>query len=240
MAKDTASADELGKDRDRLQHDLDEAREQLDATSEILTAIGGSASDIEAVLVAVVESARRLCQADAALIFLLEDGAFRVAAAAGVSDEAREHVQQHPMIADRATLAGRVTLDRVAQQIPDVLADPEYGRPDVQRAGGFRTLLGVPLLSADEAIGVLTLWRTQVRPFSDRAIELVTTFAAQAAIAIRNVDLVLALQSRTTELADKVEQLEALREIGHVVSSSLDLDEVLTTIVSHAVKLNRH
>ena len=81
------------------------------------------------------------------------------------------------------------------------------------------------------------MWRNEVGPFTDHAIELVTTFAAQAAIAIRNVDLVHALQIRTSELADKVEQLEALREIGQAVSSSLDLDEVLTTIVSHAVQL---
>ena len=130
-----------------------------------------------------------------------------------------------------------MAVDRRAQQIADVLADPDYGRPDVQRVGGFRTTLGAPMLIDDEVVGVLSLWRSEVDPFSDRAIELVTTFAAQAAIAIRNVDLVRALQSRTTELADKVEQLEALREVGHAVSSSLDLDEVLTTIVTHAVQL---
>ena len=93
------------------------------------------------------------------------------------------------------------------------------------------------MLIEDEVVGVLSLWRSEVDAFSERAIELVTTFAAQAAIAIRNVDLVRALQSRTTELADKVEQLEALREIGQAVSSSLDLDEVLTTIVTHLVQL---
>src|SRR5476649_841700 len=98
-------------------------------------------------------------------------------------------------------------------------------------------ILGVSMLVQDEVVGVVSLWRSEVDPFSDRAIELVTTFAAQAAIAIRNVDLVHALQSRTRELADKVEQLEALREIGHAVSSSLDLDQVLTTIVTHSVQL---
>ena len=224
-------------DRGQLQRDLDEVREHLAATGEILSAMGTSGSDIEAVLGTVVESARRLCRADAALIFLLEDGAFRVTAAVGASDDYREHLVRHPMVADRATLAGRVALDRRAQQIADVLADREYGRLDVQRLGGFRTTLGVPMLIQDEVVGVVTLWRFEVDPFSERAIELVTTFAAQAAIAIRNVDLMRALQSRTTELADKVEQLEALREIGHAVSSSLDLDEVLTTIVMHSVQL---
>jgi signal transduction histidine kinase/ActR/RegA family two-component response regulator len=226
-----------GDDPIPRQSDLDEARDHLAATGEILTAIGTSASDLEAVLGTVVESARRLCRADAAVIVLLEDGAFRLTAAVGVSDDYREHMVRHPMVADRATLSGRVALDRRAQQITDVLDDPEYGRPDVQRVAGFRTVLGVPMLVEDEVVGVLSLWRSEVDPFSERAIELVTTFAAQAAVAIRNVDLVRALQSRTTELADKVEQLEALREIGHAVSSSLDLDEVLTTIVTHSVQL---
>jgi signal transduction histidine kinase/ActR/RegA family two-component response regulator len=220
-----------------LRRGMDEAREHLAATSEILTAMRASASDPKAVLSAVVESARRLCRADAAQIYLLEDGAFRVAVATGVSDDYRDYLGLHPIVADRATLAGRVTLDRRAQQIADVLADPEYGRPDVQRLGGFRTTLGVPMLIEDEVVGVVSLWRSAVDPFSERAIELVTTFAAQAAIAIRHVDLMRALQSRTTELADKVEQLEALREIGQAVSSSLDLDEVLPTIVTHSVQL---
>ncbi len=237
MPSDRTVTDDAGDDLTRRQGDLDEAREQLVATGQILTAIGTSASDLEAVLGIVVESARRLCRADSAQIYLLEHGTFRVSVATGVSDDYRDYMAQHPIVADRATLAGRVALDGRAQQIPDVLADPEYGRPDVQRVGGFRTTLGVPMLIEDEVVGVLSLWRSEVDAFSERAIELVTTFAAQAAIAIRNVDLVRALQSRTTELADKVEQLEALREIGQAVSSSLDLDEVLTTIVTHLVQL---
>jgi signal transduction histidine kinase/ActR/RegA family two-component response regulator len=236
VPRNRTAAEDAG-DLDQRQSDLDEAREHLAATGEILTAIGTSASDLEAVLGTVVESARRLCRADAALIMLLEDGAFRVAAATGASDDYRDYTARHPIVADRATLAGRVAVDRRAQQVADVLADPDYGRPDVQRVGGFRTTLSVPMLIEDEVVGVLSLWRSEVDPFSERAIELVTTFAAQAAIAIRNVDLVRALQSRTTELADKVEQLEALREIGRAVSSSLDLDEVLTTIVTHSVQL---
>jgi signal transduction histidine kinase/ActR/RegA family two-component response regulator len=237
VPSDRTAAEDARDDLAQRQRDLDEAREHLVATGLILTAIGTSASDLEAVLGTVVESARRLCRADAALIMLLEDGAFRVASAIGASDDYRDYTARHPIVADRATLAGRVAVDRRAQQVADVLADPDYGRPDVQRVGGFRTTLGVPMLIEDEVVGVLSLWRSEVDPFSERAIELVTTFAAQAAIAIRNVDLVRALQSRTTELADKVEQLEALREIGHAVSSSLDLDEVLTTIVTHLVQL---
>ena len=94
---------------------------------------------------------------------------FKVAVAVGASDEYRKYLAEHPMVADRATLAGRVALDRRAQQIPDALADPEYGRPDVQRVGGFRTTLGVPMVVEDEVIGVLSLWRSAVDPFSERA-----------------------------------------------------------------------
>jgi len=221
----------------RLRAELRQSREQLEATGEVLTALGRSAADLDGVLGTVVESARRLCRADAAVVSLLEGDAFRLAVASGVSDDYRDYTREHPFLADRASLTGRVALDRRAQQVADVLADPEYGRTDVQRLGGFRTALSVPMLLEEEVVGVLSLWRSEVDPFSDRAIQLVSTFAAQAAIAIRNVGLVRDLQTRTTELADKIGQLEALREIGHVVSSSLDLDEVLTTIVTHAVQL---
>jgi signal transduction histidine kinase/ActR/RegA family two-component response regulator len=220
-----------------LRSELAEARQQLAATGEIVRAMGTS-SDLQGVLAAVVESARRLCRADTAQIYLLEDGAFKVAVAVGVSDEYRDYMTEHPIVADRGTLAGRVVLDRRAQQIPDALADAEYGRLDVQRLGGFRTTLGVPMLVEDEVIGVLSLWRRAVDPFSDRAMEIVTTFAAQAGIAIRSVDLVRALKNRTTELAVKVEQLEALRQIGQAVSSNLDLDTVLTSVVAHSVQLS--
>jgi signal transduction histidine kinase/ActR/RegA family two-component response regulator len=228
-----ATSDEVSA----LRSELAEARQQLAATGEILHAMGTS-SDLPGVLAAVVESARRLCRADTAQIYLFEEGAFKVAAAVGVTDEYRDYLAEHPIVADRGTLAGRVVLDRRAQQIPDALADAEYGRFDVQRLGGFRTTLGVPMLVDDEVVGVLSLWRRVVEPFSDRAIEIVTTFAAQAGIAIRSVDLVRALQNRTNELAVKVEQLEALREFGHAVSSNLDLDAVLTSVVAHSVQLS--
>jgi signal transduction histidine kinase/ActR/RegA family two-component response regulator len=237
VSTERATAAAGAEGRPAAPDDAAEAQEHLAAMGQILVAMGKSGSDIHAVLGAVVESAGRLCRADAAQIYLLEGDEFRVAAATGVSDGYRRYLAQHPIRADRATLTGRVALDRRAQQIPDVLADPEYGRPDVQRVGGFRSTLGIPMLIEDEVVGVLSLWRTAVDAFSERAIALVTTFAAQAAVAIRNVDLVRALQSRTTELAEKVEQLEALRDIGRAVSSSLDLDEVLTRIVSHAVQL---
>jgi signal transduction histidine kinase/ActR/RegA family two-component response regulator len=191
----------LREEAERLRRDLAEAREQQAATSGVLAVLGRATSDLDAVLESVVDSARRLCRADIALIFLLEGDAYRLAFVSGaLTEEDRAYLAQHPLAQDRGTLAGRVGLERRPQQIADVLADPEYGRPDIQRHGGFRTTMGVPMLLDGEVVGVLIVWRTEVDPFSERATELLTTFATQAAIAIRNVDLVNALQARTAEV----------------------------------------
>ena len=239
MVGGVGAAGGLHDEIEQLRRGPSEAREQQAATSGVLAALGRSGSDLDAVLETVVDSARRLCRADVALIFLLEGAAYRLAFFSGVlTEENRAYLKRHPLAQDRGTLAGRVGLERRPQQIADVLADPEYGRPDIQRHGGFRTTMGVPMLLDGEVVGVLVVWRTKVDPFSERAIELLTTFAAQAAIAIRNVDLFQTLQARTAELGRKVDQLEALGAVGQAVSSSLDLDEVLTTIVTHAVRLS--
>ena len=224
---------------ERLGVELAEAREQLTATSEVLAVIGRSASDLEAVLETVVESARKLCGADVGLVFLVDGDKYRFAYGSGVTSEYREVVTNNPVLLDRGSLAGRVVLDRRATQIPDVLVDPDYGRSDAQRAAGYRTIMGVPMLLDDEAVGVLQLWRNQVAPFSDRAVEVLTTFAAQAALAVRTSDLVRVLESNSHELARKVNQLEALGAVGQGVSSSLDLIEVLTTIIMQAVIMSR-
>jgi signal transduction histidine kinase/CheY-like chemotaxis protein len=233
-ASDAGMAAEVGL----LSDELAEAREQLAATSEVLAVIRRSASDLEGVLETLVESARRLCGADAGHVLLIDGDRYRLAYDSGVTSEYREFIADNPPALDRGTLAGRVGLDRRATQITDVLADPGYGRPDMQQVGGYRTVMGVPMLLDDEVVGVLLVWRTQVDPFSDRAVEVLTTFAAQGALAVRTVDLVRALESRTGELARKVNQLEALRAVGEAVSSSLNLTEVLTTIVTQAVLLS--
>jgi signal transduction histidine kinase/DNA-binding response OmpR family regulator len=223
---------------ERLGDELAGAREQLTATSEVLAVIGRSASDLKAVLETVVESARKLCGADVGLVFLVDGDRYRFAYGSGMTSEYRELVTNNPVLLDRGSLAGRVGLDRRATQITDVLADPDYGRGDTQRAAGYRTIMGVPMLLNDEVVGVLSLWRNHVDPFSDRAVEVLTTFAAQAALAVRTVDLVRALESRTHELAHKVNQLEALGAVGQGVSSSLNLMEVLTTIIMQAVVMS--
>jgi signal transduction histidine kinase/CheY-like chemotaxis protein len=222
----------------RLGDELAEVREQLAATSEVLAVIGRSASDLEAVLETVLESARRLCGAVAGQVFLVDGDRYRFAYGSGLRPEYREIAANNPVVLDRGTLVGRVALDRRATQITDVLADPNYGLMDAQRVAGYRTIMGVPMLLEGEVVGVLSVFRTHVAPFSDRAVEVLTTFAAQAALAVRNVDLVTALESRTDELRRKVTQLEALGAVGHAESFSLNLNEVLNTIITQAVELS--
>jgi signal transduction histidine kinase/DNA-binding response OmpR family regulator len=223
---------------EHLRRDLAEARKQLAATSEVLSALGGSASDLEAVLGTVVQSARSLCQADVAQIHLMEGDLLKLARSSGLSQEGIDYIARHPAGVDRGSLIGRVSLYGRAQQITDVVADPDYGRLEVQRLTGLRTTLGVPMMLDDELVGVLNVWRTEVDPFGDREAEVLTTFASQAAIAIRQVRLHAALEARQHELSQKVDQLEALGEVGQAVSSSLDPDQVLAMIIMHAVPLS--
>ncbi|MFC5788509.1 GAF domain-containing protein [Agromyces tardus] len=221
-----------------LQRDYTDATEQFAAMNEVLTALGRSSSDPDAVLDSVVESARRLCRCEAAAVYLIDDDHFTLASSVGLSTEFVSRIGEHPFRIDRATLLGRVALDRQITQIPDVLSDPEYGRQDVQRIEKFRTIMAAPMLLDDEVVGALSLVRTEVDPFDGRAIALLEAFAAQAAIVVRNVHLVRELEERGVELARRVEQLEALSEVGGVVSSSLVLDEVLSNIIMNAVRFS--
>jgi signal transduction histidine kinase/DNA-binding response OmpR family regulator len=221
-----------------LRTELAEVKEELFATSEVLTAIGRSASDVDAVLGTVVDSARQLCHADVAQIHLVDGKILKLARSSGLSEAGVDFMARHPVGPDRQSLLGRVQLYGTTQQITDVLSDPDYARFDLQRLAGLRTVLGVPMQLGDELVGVLLVWRIRVNPFGARETAVLTTFAAQAAIAIRQANLIRALENRQHELGQKVEQLEALGEIGQAVSSSLDLDEVLDRIVTHAVQLS--
>jgi signal transduction histidine kinase/ActR/RegA family two-component response regulator len=195
-------ADRAGNEdvADLLQRDLAEAREHLAATSEVLAVVGRSGSDLEAILGAVVDSARQLCRADAALIYLLDGDVFRVARTSGVPSEVSAYITAHPFGLGPGTLSGRVGLARVPGQIEDVLLDESYERTDAQQGAGFRTVIAAPLLLDDDLVGVLNLWRTQVQPFDERETTLLTAFAAHAAVAIRNAHLVRALEVRSAEL----------------------------------------
>ena len=221
-----------------LERELQGTRDQLAATSEVLTALGASTGTADAVLDTVVRNVRRLCTSDVALVYLLQGHHYQLVRSVGPSDEYIDYIGAHPLAADRGTLAGRVGLERRTQQVTDVLSDPEYGRQDAQRIGGFRTVVGAPMIVGDALVGVLQAWRTRVAPFDEAELAVLSTFATQAAIAIRNVDLVHELESRTAELGQKVYQLEAIGAVIDAVNSSLDLDEVLARIVRHAVQLS--
>jgi signal transduction histidine kinase/ActR/RegA family two-component response regulator len=220
-----------------LERDLAEAIERQSATDHVLEAIGRSASKLEPVFDTVLRQALRLCRADGGQIYVLDGDAYRVALALGGSDEYRAYLETVPLEPGPGTMVGRVGLERRTHQIRDVLADRDYSLPRAQELGNWRTMLGVPMLAGGEVVGVITLWRDTVAPFDERTTALVTTFAAQGAIAIQNAQLFQALQRRERQLARSVDELGALGEISHAVSSSLDPDEVLATIVTHAVQL---
>jgi signal transduction histidine kinase/ActR/RegA family two-component response regulator len=208
------------------------------ATHEILVALSRAGADPEEILDVIVERAARLCRAPVCQLYLVEPELIRLSRISGdFPDDFRQYVRDHPIDRNRESMVGRCVVDRSIQKIDDVLADPEYRRRDMQQVAGYRSLLTAPMMLGDEVVGVLSLWRTEVDPFDDDAVETLALFAVQAAIVLRQVELLGALESRSAELATKVAQLEALRDVGVGVSSSLDLDEVLTRIVANAVQL---
>ncbi len=228
------------RDSSRQHKELKHARHQSAASRDILAALGRAAANPEDVLDTVVETAARLCGAQAALLYLLEGDVFHLSRVSGeIPEEYRQQLKDHPVARNRSSAVGRAAEDMRTVQIRDVLNDADYGRADLQELAGYRTLLSTPMILQDEVVGVLSMWRTDVAPFDDRERELLEEFAAQGAIALRQVDLLQALDSRGKELESKVAQLDTLRELGEAVGSSLDLDEVLDRIVSNAVGLTK-
>jgi GAF domain-containing protein len=228
----------LFKELQERNRDLTEALEQQTATSEVLKVISRSAFDLQPVLETLIENAARLCGADQGFIYRFDGELLRIAVDYGASPEFRSFRQQNPPRPGDGSIVGRAAVNRRTVHVPDCLTDPEYKLTELQKIGGYRSLLSVPMLREDILLGVIHMWRTEAKPFTEKQIELATTFADQAVIAIENVRLFKELEARTSELARSVGELKALGEVGQAVSSTLDLQTVLSTIVRHAVQLS--
>jgi PAS domain S-box-containing protein len=229
----------LGELRQRTT-DLARSVDELTATGDVLKIISRSTVDLETVLDTLVETVARLCRADQASMFRRHDDMFHLVANRGLSAEAKEFVLTHPLAANRGTLSGRVMLERRAVHIPDVLQDPTYTYTEAQKILGYRTMLGIPLLREETLVGVFTIHRTRVEPFTDKEIELVQTFADQAVIAIENARLFEELRDRQAELARSVDELTATSDVLKIISrSSVDLETVLDTLVETVARLCR-
>jgi signal transduction histidine kinase len=215
----------------RLTRERDEALEQWTAAAEILKVISRSTFNLQTVLDALVKSATHLCEAQDAFIFLPDGEVFRAAARFGFTPKYHKVVEANPVRIDRGSVAGRTALEGRVVHVHDVLADPNFTRHDLQKIGGFRAALGVPLLRERKVIGVIFLSRTKPQPFADKQIELVENFAIQAVIAIENARLL-------NELRESLQQQTATAEVLRVISSSSgELEPVFQSLLDNATRL---
>ncbi len=222
----------------RLLNELRELLQQQTATADVLKVISRSTFDLHVVLETLTESAAGLCEAEMATIARQKGDAYYYATTYGFPKEIDEFVRSVPLAPGRGSAIGRSLVEGKTVHITDVLADPEYTFLEAQQKAGFRTVLAVPLLREGRPIGVIGLLRSEVRPFSDKQVELVTTFADQAVIAIENVRLFEAEQQRTHELTESLEQQTATSEVLKVISSSPgELEPVFQAVLENATRI---
>ena len=229
---------------DARTQELTESLEQQTATAEVLRVISSSPGDLQPVFETMLEKAVRICGAQFGNLWLREGDFFRIGAItqgapAAYADFLR---REGPFRADRRVGLGLLLETKQTYQVPDTTVEPTYNdqlRLATIELAGARTLFGVPLVKENEVIGCIVIYRREVRPFTDKQVALVSSFAAQAVIAIENTRLLSELRQRTDELGRSVEELRALGEVSQAVNSTLDLNTVLSTIVAKAVQLSR-
>jgi GAF domain-containing protein len=222
----------------RLLNELRESLQQQTATADVLKVISRSTFDLKTVLDALIESAVRLCDADMGAINRPQGNISQAVSFFGISSEMVTFMKDRPLAIDRGNAAGRALIDGRIVHIPDVEADPEFTFLEGAHLAGIRTIVGVPLLREGTPIGVIVLQRKTVRPFTDKQIELVNTFADQAVIAIENVRLFEAEQQRTRELTESLEYQTATADILRVISRSpTNVQPVFDTIAESTVRL---
>jgi GAF domain-containing protein len=219
--------------------DLSESLQQQTAVGDVLKTISRSTFDLQPVLDTLVQTAARLCETEMAFLMRRDGDVYRAGAAVGFTEAYIEFLKNHPLAVDRGTITGRAVLERRTVQILDVATDPEYTLRESVSLSSQHTALCVPLLRENEPIGTIVLARQRVEPFTQKQIDLVTTFADQAVIAIENVRLFDQLRQRTDDLSESLQQQTATADVLKVISrSAFDLQTVLETLVRSAAELS--